>query len=97
MNRERLAATALAWIQLEAFSAQTRFVMLAMWIEAIIDLADAIGALVEGRNFAALRFAEMVRIDPASHRPPRLYSDGPRPVTLADLRDAMALIRARPA
>ena len=40
MNRERLAATALAWIQLEAFSAQTRFVMLAMWIEAIMDAVE---------------------------------------------------------
>ena len=113
MNRERLAAAAPEWIQIEGFPAQTQLDMLAMWVEAIMDaveldhlepdtwealyLAYAMGALVEGKHFAALRFAEMVLIDPASHRPARLHPDGPMPVTLADLRDAMALIRARPA
>jgi len=113
MNREQLAAAAPAWIQIEAFPAQTQLDMLAMWVEAIMDaiehdhlepdtwealyLSHAIGALVEGKYFAALSFAEMVLIDPASHRLPRLHPDGPMPVTLADLRDAMTLIRARPA
>jgi len=113
MNREQLAAAAPVWIQIEAFPAQTQLDMLAMWVEVIMDaiehdhlepdtwealyLAYTIGALVEGKHFAALRFAEIVLIDPASHRPPRLHADGPMPVTLADLRDAMALIRERPA
>ena len=113
MNRERLAAAAPEWIVIEAFPAQTQLDMLAMWIETVMDalefdhlepdmwealyLAYAIGALVEGKYFAALKFAEMVLIEPASHRLPRLHPDGPGPVTLADLRDAMTLIRARPA
>jgi len=93
--------------------AQTQLDMLAMWVEAIMDaiehdrlepdtwealyLAYAMGALVEGKHFAALRFAETVLIDPASHRLPRQHPDGPMPVTLAELRAAMVLIRARPA
>ena len=113
MNRERLTAAAPQWIQIEAFPAQTQLDMLAMWVEAIMDaleldhlepdmwealyLAYALGALVEGKYFAALKFAEMVLIEPALHRRPRLHPDGPRPVELADLRDTMALIRARPA
>jgi len=113
MNRERLAAAAPVWLQIEALPSQTQLDMLAMWVEAIMDaiehdhlepdtwealyLTNAMGALVEGKHFAALRFAEMALIDPASHRPPRLHPDGPMPVTLADLRDAMALIRERPA
>jgi len=113
MNRERLAAAAPEWIQIEAFPAQTQLDMLAMWIEAIMDAVEldhlepdtwealyltyAMGALVEGKYFAALKFAEMALIEPALRRRPRLHPDGPRPVELADLRDAMALIRAQPA
>ena len=87
--------------------------VLAMWVEAIMDsieqdhlepgawealyLSYAVQSLVEGRYYAALTFSEMVLIDPALHRPPRLSPDGPEPVTLADMRDRMELLRARPA
>ncbi len=60
-------------------------------------LTYAVHALVEGRYYAAPTFSEMVPIDPALHKPPRLSPDGPAPVTLADLHDAMELVRARPA
>ena len=60
-------------------------------------LPCALHALVEGQYFAALEFAEMVLTDPVLRRAPRLLPDGPPPVVLADLRDAMEQIRARPA
>jgi hypothetical protein len=111
MNRDLLAAAAPKWIAIQTLSAKTQFETLAMWTEAIMDaieldhqephpwealyLTYAIHALVEGRHFAALRFAEMVLIDPSKHRSPRLLPDGPEPVKLADLRHAMDLLRAR--
>ena len=111
MNRDLLAAAAPKWIAIQTLSAKTQLDMLAMWTEAVMDaieldhqepdpwealyLTYAIHALVEGRHFAALRFAEMVLIDPSMHRPARLLPDGPEPVKLADLRHAMALLRAR--
>lgn len=111
MNRDLLAAAAPKWIAIETLSAKTQLDMLAMWIEAVMDAIDldhqepdpwealyltyAIHALVEERHFAALRFAEMVLIDPSMHRAPRLPPDGPEPVKLADLRHAMELLRAR--
>ena len=58
-------------------------------------LTYAIDALVEGRYYAALKFSEMVLIDPAIHRPPRLLPDGPKPVELADLRHAMELLKGK--
>ena len=113
MNRKLLAAAAPKWIEIEPFAAQTKFDMLAMWTEAIMDAIDhdhlepdtwealyltyAIHALVEGRYYAALKFAEMVLIEPALHRAPRLLPDGPPPVMLADLRDAMERARDLPA
>lgn len=113
MNRELLAAAAPNWLQIEALSAQFKFDMLAMWTEAIMDaieldhlepdswealyLSYAIHALVEGRYHAALRFSEMVLSDPPLRRAPRLSPDGPEPVALADLREAMEALRARPA
>jgi hypothetical protein len=113
MNRELLAAAAPKWIAIQVLPAQMRFDLLAMWVEAIMDaierdhlepdpwealyLTYAVHALVEGRHYAALSFSEMVMIDPAIHRPARLSPKGPEPVTLVDLRDAMELVRARPA
>jgi len=113
MNRELLAAAAPKWIEIEPFSAQTKFDMLAMWTEAIMDAIDhdhlepdtcealyltyAIHTLVDGRYYAALKFAEMVLTEPALRRAPRLLPDGPPPVMLADLRDAMKKVRERPA
>jgi hypothetical protein len=86
--------------------------MLAKWTEAIMDAIDrdhlepdtweamyltyALHALVEGRYFAALEFGGMVLTDPVLRRAPRLPPDGPPPAMLADLRDAMELLRARP-
>ena len=40
MNRERLAAAAPEWIQIE-FPAQTQLDMLAMWVEAIMDASGS--------------------------------------------------------
>lgn len=84
-----------------------------MWVDAIMDaveldhlepdpwealyLSYTVQSLVEGRYYSALTFSEMVLIEPALHRPPRLSPDGPEPVTLADLRDAMEVVRMRPA
>ena len=113
MNRDSLAAAAPKWLAIQALPAQTQFDLLDMWVEAIMDsieldrlepdtwealyLTYAVQALVEGRYYAALTFSEMVLIDPALHRPTRLSPEGPAPVMLADLRDAMELVRARPA
>ena len=113
MNRDSLAAAAPKWMAIQALPAQMKFNLLAMWTEPIMDsierdhlepdpwealyLSYALHALVEGRYYAALSFSEMVLIDPALHRPARLSPDGPEPVTLADLRDAMELARERPA
>lgn len=113
MNRDLLAAAAPKWIEIEAFAAQSKLDMLAMWTEAIMDAIDrdhlepdtweamyltyALHALVEGRYFAALEFGGMVLTDPTLRRPPRLLPGDPPPVMLADLRDAMDQIRARPA
>lgn len=113
MNRERLAAISPSWRAIEGFPPQTKFDMLAMWVEAVMDaieldhaepdpwealyLAYTLSALVEGKYFAALRFAEMVLMEPAARRASRLHPDGPEPVKLADLRRAMKLLRARPA
>lgn len=111
MNRELLTTAAPKWIALEPLSPQIKLDLLAVWTEVVMDaieldhqepdawealyLTYAIHALVEGRYFAALRFSEMVLIDPSMHRPPRLVADGPEPVRLADLRHAMGLLRAR--
>ena len=113
MNRDSLAAAAPKWMAIQALPAQMKFNLLAMWTEAIMDsierdhlepdpwealyLRYAVHALVQGRYYAAHSFSEMVLIDPALHRPARLSPDGPEPVTLADLRDAMELVRMRPA
>lgn len=113
MNRDSLAAAAPKWLVIQALPAQTKFDLLAMWVEAIMDaveldhlepdpweslyLSYTVQSLVEGRYYAALTFSEMVLIDPALHRPPRRLLNGPEPVTLADLRDAMEVVRMRPA
>lgn len=112
MNRDSLAATAPKWLAIQSLPAQTKFDLFAMWVEAIMDsiewdhpepgpwealyLSYAVHSLVEGRHYAALTLSEMAWIDPTLHRPPRLSPDGPEPVTLADLRDAMELVRTRP-
>ena len=104
MNRELLIAAAPKWIEIQDFPANTKHSMLAVWIGAIIDaievdhtepgtwealyLSYALRALATGKHYAALTFSQMVLIDPALHRPPRLLPDGPEPVKLADLRRA---------
>ena len=111
MDSDLLAAAAPQWIALEQASLQTKFGVLSTWVAAIMDaieldhlepdtwealyLTYAIDALVEGRYYAALKFSEMVLIDPAIHRPPRLLPDGPKPVELADLRHAMELLKGK--
>lgn len=113
MNRNTLAAAAPSWLAIQSLPAQVKFDMLAMWVEAIMDsieldhlepdswealyLTYAVHALVDGKYFGALRFAEMALIDPSMHRPARLLPDGPEPVTLADLRHVIELARERPA
>ncbi len=113
MTRDELAAAAPNWLAIESFSAQTKRDMLAMWTESVMDaighdhlepdawealyLRCTLHALDEGRYFAALRFAEMVLSEPAAHCAPQLRPRRPEPATLADLRDAMEQIRARPA
>ena len=113
MNRDSLAAAAPKWLAIQALPAQTKFDLLAMWVDAIMDaveldhlepdswealyLSYTVQSLVEGRYYAALTFSEMVLIEPALHRPPRMSPDGPEPATLADLRDAMEVVRMRPA
>ena len=111
MDRDLLAAAAPQWIALEQASLQTKFGVFSTWVAAIMDvieldhlepdtwealhLTNAIHALVEGRYYAALKFSEMVLIDPATHRPPRLLPDGPKPVERADLRHAMELLKGK--
>ena len=63
----------------------------------VAELTYAVHALVEQRYHAALRFSEMVMRDPVTGRTARLQPDGPQPVTLADLREAMERVRAGPA
>ena len=111
MNRTLLAAAAPKWIAIEALSAQTKLRMLAMFVEAIMDaieldgrepdtweamyLVYAIHALVGGMYYGALTFAELALTEPEAHRPPCLLPSGPRPVTLADLREAIELVRTK--
>ena len=111
MDRDLLAAAAPQWIALEQASLQTKFGVLSTWVAAIMDVIEldhlepdtwealyltyAIHALVEGRYYVALKFSEMVLIDPATHRPPRLLPDGPKPVELADPRHAMELLKGK--
>ena len=111
MNRELLIAAAPKWIEIQNFSAQTKHSMLVLWIGAVIDaieadhaepdtwealyLSYALHALATGMHYAALTFSQMVLIDPALHRPPRLQPDGPEPVKLADLRRAAELLALR--
>ena len=80
MNRDSLATAAPKWLVIQALPAQTKFDLLAMWVEAIMDsieqdhlepgpwealyLTYAVHALVERRHYAALSFSEMVLIDP---------------------------------
>ena len=58
-------------------------------------LTYAIHAQVESRYYAAQKFSELVLIDPAIHRSPRLLPDAPKPVELADLRHAMELLKGK--
>ena len=83
MDRDLLAAAAPQWIALEQASLQTKFGVLSTWVAAIMDVIELdhlepdtwealyltyfIHALVERRYYAALKFSEMVLIDPATH------------------------------
>ena len=112
MNRERLADEAPSWLAMETFAAHAKSVMLVRWIESILDaieqdhgepdnwealyLTYAVGALVESQYVAALKFTGMSLADPAKHPGPRLPTDGPGPVSLTELRAAVALIKAGP-
>ena len=112
MDRDLLAVAAPGWLAIEKIPAAAQLDMVARWLESIMDavaqdhvepdawetlqLSRAIGALLEGNHFAALAFGELSLNDPARHRSIRLDSAGAGSVTLADLRDAMKLIRATP-
>jgi hypothetical protein len=113
MNRKLLSEAAPRWIAIQTLPAQVRFDLIAVFMDAILDAIEidhgepdtweavyaayTIHALVEGRYYAALTFAEMALIEPDLHRPPRLLPDGPEAVTLEQLRVAMAAVRSRPA
>jgi len=110
--RDRIAGAAPKWLAIESLPAQARLDIIAEWIEAIMNaiaqdhvepdtwetlhLARAVGGLAEGQYFASLAFGELALNDPARHRAIPLRPFGAEPITLADLRAAMALIRARP-
>jgi len=111
MNREALSAAKPNWLELEKRSTAKKLGACVRYVESILDaitaakrepdtweamyLVYAIHALVEERYYGALTFAEMALIDPAVHRPPRLLPDGPEPVKLAILREALALLKAK--
>ena len=111
MNRELLAAAAPKWIEIQNFSARTKHSMLTLWLGAVIDAIEAdhvepdswealyftysMRALTQGSHYAALKFGEMVLMDPEVRRPERLQADGPEPVKLADLRRAVELLALR--
>lgn len=60
-----------------------------------LHLVYAIHAIVEERFYGALTFAEMSVIEPGAHRPPRLLPDGPEPVRLAHIEEALTLLKAK--
>jgi len=113
MNRDAIAAVAPRWLAIEKIPASAQLEMIAGWVETIMDaiaqdhvepdawetlqLARAVGGLLEGSYFAALAFAELSLNDPVLHRMVRLAPAGPGAVTLADLREAIKVTRASPA
>lgn len=113
MNRDLIAAAAPRWLAIEKIPANGQLDLIASWVESIMDavaqdhvepdaweilqLARAVDALGEGKYFAALAFGELSLNDPARHRAVRLGPVGTGPVSLAALRDAMALLWTRPA
>jgi hypothetical protein len=111
MNREALSAAKPKWLELEHQPAAEKLGACVRYVEAIMNaigaekrepdtweamhISYAIHAIVEERYYGALTFAEMALIDPAVHRPPRLLPDGPEPVKLALLQEALALLKAK--
>jgi hypothetical protein len=111
MDRDLIAAAAPRWLAIESIPAVAQLDLIASWLESILNavaqdhdepdawetlqLSRAAGTLLEGNHFAAIAFGELSLIDPARHRAVRIDAAGAGSVTLADLREAMKLIRAR--
>jgi hypothetical protein len=107
VNRASLLSIAPNWLAIETFASPTKFAMIAMYVEAIMDsiehegrepddweakhLVYAIHALVTEKYYGAITFSELALTDPTA-RPRRPTPTG-QPVCLDDLRVAMAGVR----
>jgi hypothetical protein len=111
MNRAALAATKPVWLVIESEPEQAKLRHCVRFVESIIEaiaaerrepdtweamyISYALHAIVEHRYYGALTFAEMALIEPEAHRAPRLLPDGPKPVRLSSLQDAMRLVKKK--
>jgi len=111
VDRNALSDAKPRWLELEHKPASEKLRECVRYVELIIGaieaerrepdtweamhLVYAIHAIVEERFYGALTFAEMAVIEPATHRPPRLLQDGPEPVRLAHIQEALTLLKAK--
>ena len=111
MDRDALANAKPRWLELEHRPAPKQLCECVRYVEALIGAIEsdqrepdvceakhivyAIHAIVEKRCYAALTFAEMAEIEPDAHRAPRLSPNGPDPVRLKHLQEAMQVLKSK--
>ena len=97
------------WNEIQLLPAQRRLELLVLWLESILHaieqdhgepdtseslyLACALGALVEGRHFDALRFTRQALRDPRLPKFALRGADGAPLVCLSEIRAAMELLK----
>ena len=106
------AVAPLEWNEIELLPVQPRLASLVLWLESILGaiehdhgepdtreslyLACALGALVEGRHFDALRFTRQALRDPWPPKATILGLDGAPLLCLAEIRAAIEILKPRP-